>query len=224
MPAAKKPAPRTARQGPRMYLDILRLIKTGRANTSLSICAAQGIGKTTAYRIAMAMWGCGLIHPCGWELHGSHWVAVWKHGDAPAAPHPNKGTMTAPRCTRIEMLAFANWWRELQAPSSLHDLAEASGYAVGPLRMLVVHARARRMVRVADWLLNMGTGGDHTALYQQGSKPDEPKPAPQCKKLLDRQYWERRRERLQQQRLYAATAGAVLRRQSEPANDQLEAA
>lgn len=209
MPGPVKPRVKKARQGPRLYLDILRLIKKGMARTSLTIAAKQDITNTTAFRIATGMWGCGLIHPQGWELHGSHWVAVWAIGAGDSAPHPVRGIMKAPRCTRIELLAFAHLWSELQEPSSKQDLIDASGYTEGTVRMLVEHARARRMVRVGDWLVNMGSGGDHTPLYQQGSTADEPKPAPQCKTLLDRQYWERRRERIQKTRLIAAITGAT---------------
>lgn len=207
MPAAIKPRVRNARQGPRLYLDILRLVKFGYARTSLAIAAKQGITGTTAFRIATGMWGCGLIHPKGWELHGSHWVAVWAMGAGEAAPHPSRGIVQAPRCTRIELLAFANWWKELQEPSSKQDMADASGYTQGTVRMLVDHARARRMVGISDWLVNMGSGGDHTPLFQRGRQMDAPKPPPQCKTLLDQQYWTRRKERLKAARLAAATAG-----------------
>jgi len=189
-----------------MYLDILRLIKTGRARTSLTIAEKQGIRGTSAYRVAMGMWGCGLIHPRAWELHGSHWVAEWAAGPGEAPPHPSRGIVKAPRCTRIELLAFANWWNELQEPSSKQELADASGYSMGTVRLLLEHARARRMVRVSDWLVNMGSGGDHTPLFKQGGKADEPKPPPQCRTLLDRQYWQRRKERNAAARLMRATA------------------
>ncbi len=209
MPGPVKPRIKTARQGPRLYLDILRLVKYGYAHTSLTIAQKQGITGTTAFRIATGMWGCGLIHPQGWELHGSHWVAVWQSGPGEAAPHPVRGIVKAPRCTRIELLAFAHLWAELQEPSTKQDLVDASGYTEGTVRMLVEHARARRMVRISEWLVNMGSGGDHTPLYQHGSKADEPKPQRQDKALLDRQYWERRRERIQNTRLIAATTGAA---------------
>lgn len=208
MPVLKEnPKARKARQGPRMLLDLLRLIRYGVANTSLELSEKQGVTKTITYRAAMDFWACGLVHPGGWERHGTHWVAIWRYGPGEAALHPTRGAVQPPRCTRANVLAFCNFWLEVrEQPCSCRELAEASGFSPSTVMVLLQHARARRMVRVAGWAVNMG-GGDNTPLYQAGNTPDAPKPPPQDKALLDAMYWERRKQRLAAMRLIAATAG-----------------
>jgi hypothetical protein len=218
MPALKeKPSARKARQGPRMLLDLLRLIRYGVANTSLELAAKQGITRTIAYRAAMDFWACELVHPAGWERHGTHWVAIWKYGHGQAAPHPKRGTVQSPRCTRANVLAFCNFWLEVREhPCSRNELADASGFAQSTISTLLQHARARRMVRVAGWTVNMG-GGDNTPLYMAGNTADAPKPPPQDKALLDAMYWVRRKQRQHSMRLIAVTAGKPTSREPEHA-------
>lgn len=202
-------------KGGRFYVSVLACIRSGRARTDVALRQRFKCNRRTVNDLTKRLAAAGLIHVGGWELSGTHWMPVWRIGEAPHAPHPNGKTLqTLP--ARAEVTSFAALWNELQTPTTTQQLVEVSGICRTTVGNIIQHARGLRMVRIAGWLPHVGQGF-RTPMFALGGAADEPKPARRPMAQLQREYQARVTARRQTSLLYAAITGRPLESAGVPA-------
>lgn len=174
------------KSGP-LFVDILACINTARRRTDGAIVKKLGGTRRCISESTRGLWAAGLIYPAAWRRNSHSWVPVWAIGAKPAAIHPTRGTVFPTLRPGIELLAFANLWKELAQPSTHKCLEEASGYGRVTVGFLLRRARGHGLVRIDGWLRPV-RGGGLAPLYLLGGSPDEPKPAPRPRSEMQKEY------------------------------------
>lgn len=221
-----KSTPRPGRFGLVMYGRVLGLI-TDQPRTPAAVAVALGRGLQTLREVLHRMAHMGEAHVVAWAkpAHGRGLMqAVFAAGPGASVPYPRPLRRKSPpgstlaRCNpRPELMSFCHVLRLLREGCTRQELHDATGVAYMRASLLLASLHAAGLIHRSGWIArdNAAGAGRPSEVFTLGAGKDAKRPPAMTYKERHARYRNRRRDRLQAQRLthvMAGTAGATLGR------------
>ncbi len=160
--------------------------------TSHQMQERSGIDCDTCLLWATNMTRLGLLHIVEWrkaEKRGKR-AAVFAYGSGESLSPPVSRKMRRP-IQMAGVAALAAMWRELEQPTSVAEIGDATGMSKATIGRLLRAARLLGMTRVGDWERRTGCGGEPTPLHVLGAGPDALRPKPLPNTVIHKAYRDR---------------------------------